>query len=222
VLLDEVGELPVSIQVKLLRVLQERTVKPVGSSREVPFEARILAATNKRLDDEVKAGRFREDLFFRLNVIHVELPPLRSRPEDIAPLAEFFLAPLRRELGRPGLKLLPETVELLQRFRWSGNVRQLQNVLERAATLADDDLLGPETLPAGLRGDAESESGVAVTLTPGFSLERTLDATERRYLREALRRAGGVKMRAAELLGLTFRSFRYRAAKHGLGDPDGE
>jgi two-component system, NtrC family, response regulator PilR len=220
VLLDEVGELSPSTQVKLLRVLQERKVKPVGASTEVGFEARVLAATNKDLEAEVKAGRFREDLLFRLNVIAIEVPPLRQRREDIPELARFILARLAAELGRPRLEFAPETLALLERYSFSGNVRQLENLVERAATLSMGDLLLPESLPPAVRGEPESVPPTELALAPGFSLERYLDEAERRHLIEGLRKAGGVKTRAAELLGLSFRSFRYRLAKHGLGERD--
>ncbi|MDP3234604.1 MAG: sigma-54 dependent transcriptional regulator [Myxococcales bacterium] len=221
VLLDEVGELPLGTQVKLLRVLQERKVKPVGSSREVPFEARILAATNRKLEDEVKAGRFREDLWFRLNVIVVDVPPLRKRREDIPRLAAFFLERVSTELGRPGLHFTPEAIAVLQDYAFPGNVRQMQNVIERAATLSDSDALGVESLPPLVRGaEGEPDAGPEVSLAPGFSLELHLDTLERRYLHEALRRASGAKTKAAELLGLSFRSFRYRLAKHGMPPDD--
>jgi two-component system response regulator PilR (NtrC family) len=220
VFLDEIGEMLPATQVKLLRVLQERKVKPVGSTAEVPFSARLVAATNKRLDEEVKAGRFREDLFYRLNVITIELPPLRRRRADIPELAQFFLARLAEDLGRPGMRFSPEAVAVLQAYAFPGNVRQLQNIVERAATLAESEVLGPETLPPALRGEAppQSPAGEPEELGESFSLEKYLDDAERRYLMTALRRADGVKTRAAELLGLTFRSFRYRLAKHGLGD----
>jgi len=223
VFLDEIGELVPSTQVKLLRVLQERTVKPVGSSAEVPYSARVVAATNKQLDAEVQAGRFREDLFYRLNVITIDLPPLRDRREDIAGLAESFLVRMREELERPALRFSPEALRMLEAYPLPGNVRQLQNIVERAATLAESDQLGPETLPAALRGEAQPlpAGAPSVELGEAFSLERHLDEAERRYLLEALRRAEGVKTRAAALLGLTFRSFRYRLAKHGLGDSEG-
>ncbi len=220
VFLDEIGEMLPATQVKLLRVLQERKVKPVGSTAEVPFEARLLAATNKRLDEEVRAGRFREDLFYRLNVITIELPPLRDRAEDIPELAEFFLSRLAEDLGRPGLRFSADALAVLRSYPFPGNVRQLQNIVERAATLAESDVLGPETLPAPLRGEQPTAppGTDAVELGDAFSLEKHLDEAERRYLLAALRRANGVKTRAAELLGLTFRSFRYRLAKHGLGE----
>lgn len=218
VLLDEVGELPLGTQVKLLRVLQERKVKPVGSSRELPFEARILAATNRNLAEEVQAGRFREDLLFRLNVISVEVPPLRARPDDVPRLADFFLRRMADELGRPGLTFLPETMEALKAYRFPGNVRQLQNIVERAATLTDSDELGPESLSPVVRGVAEKAPTEALAIPEGFSLETYLDGLERQYLTEALRRSSGSKTKAAELLGLSFRSFRYRVAKLGLDD----
>jgi two-component system response regulator PilR (NtrC family) len=221
VLLDEIGELALGTQVKLLRVLQERRVRPVGSSREVPFEARVLAATNRELEADVKAGRFRQDLLFRLNVITLELKPLRARREDIEPLANHFLARVAQELGRPGLRLADETIALLREFPFSGNVRQLQNLVERAATLSDGDLLGPDALPPAVLGRGDESGGTELLqLADGFSLERHMDTLERRYLSFALSRAGGVKTRAAELLGLSFRSLRYRLAKHGLDDRD--
>jgi two-component system response regulator PilR (NtrC family) len=219
VFLDEIAEITQQVQVKLLRVLQERKVRPVGSSQEVGFDARIIAATNKSLEAEVKAGRFREDLFYRLNVITIELPPLRERAADIPALATHFLAKAADDVGRPGLYLEPKTLELLGRYRFPGNVRELQNIVERAATLAEGEALGPNELPPRVRGDAEKPAEIAVAaLAPGFSLEQLLDETERRYLVAALKDQGGVKIKAAKALGLTFRSFRYRLAKHGLAD----
>lgn len=220
VFLDEIGEISPSMQVKLLRVLQERKVKAVGSSREVPYGARVVAATNKDLEKEVREGRFREDLFYRLNVITLSVPPLRERPGEIRILAEAFLERLRKELGRPKLRFTDEALSLLERYAFPGNVRQLQNMVERAATLSDDERLGPESLPASLRGVSDDRPTGAVALPANFSLEKYLDTSERKFLIEALERAGGVKMRAAELLGLTFRSFRYRLAKHGLSSKD--
>ena len=221
IFLDEVSEIPLATQVKLLRVLQERKVKPVGSTAEVPFEARLLAATNKRLEDEVRAGRFREDLFYRLNVITIELPPLRDRRDDIPELAQFFLSRLGEGLGKSAHRFSDEAMQVLQRYAWPGNVRQLENIVERAVTLAETAVLGADTLPPALRGEAPAPAAEIdlLEIQAGFSLEKHLDDAERRLLVAALRRANGVKTRAAELLGLTFRSFRYRLAKHGLGDP---
>jgi two-component system response regulator PilR (NtrC family) len=225
VFLDEIGEVPLATQVKLLRVLQERKVKPVGSAAEIPFHARVLAATNRRLEAEVKAGRFREDLFYRLNVITLELPPLRERAGDIPLLAEHFLERQRKELGRPGMRFSSEALAVLAAYPFPGNVRQLENIVERAATLADGDVLSLASLPPSLRGEPPPATVAApgeVSLGSGFSLEHHLDEAERRYLLAALAQSGGVKTRAAELLGLTFRSFRYRMAKHGLSDREDE
>jgi prepilin-type N-terminal cleavage/methylation domain-containing protein len=161
----------------------------------VRFEARLLASTNKRLDQEVRAGRFREDLFYRLNVITIELPSLRERTEDIPELAEFFLSQLAEDLGRPGLRFSPEALAVLRSYPFPGNVRQLQNIVERAATLAESDVLGPETLPAPLRGEQPTPPPGTDTVEFGqaFSLEKHLDEAERRFLLAALRRANGVK-----------------------------
>lgn len=222
VFLDEIGEVSLPIQVKLLRVLQERMVKPVGGSSEVPFHARIVAATNKRLEEEVRHGRFREDLLYRLNVITIELPPLRERREDIPVLAKHFLAKCAEDLGRPSLRLTDETLKLLQGYAFPGNVRQLQNIIERAATLTDSDSISPAALPPALRGEAAAvyTKPGDLALGAGFSLEKYIDEQERAYLHQALTQAGGVRTKAAQLLGLTFRSFRYRLAKHGMSDPD--
>ncbi len=222
VFLDEIGELPASMQVKLLRVLQERMVKPVGSSREVPYRARVLAATNRNLEQEVAAGRFREDLFFRLNVISILVPPLRERRSDIRGLAQFFLERSAHELGRPGLRFAAETEALLESYRWNGNLRQLQNAVERAATLSDSDEILPSSLPPVVRGEPQGALVLDVSIPTGFSLEGYLEQLERRYLEAALKASGGSKSRAAQLLGLSFRSFRYRLAKNGMREPDGD
>jgi two-component system, NtrC family, response regulator PilR len=220
VLLDEIGEVPLTMQAKLLRVLQERMVKPVGGNREVAFSARVLAATNRKLEEEVRLGRFREDLLFRLNVITVEVPPLRDRREDVVPLARFFLGRSAEELGRPGLRFADATESLMETLRFPGNLRQLENVVARAALLSDSDELGPDTLPASVRGELTAAPGVVSgALEPGFSLEAFLEHTERRYLEASLAQSGGTKVKAAELLGLSFRSFRYRLAKLGMDKP---
>lgn len=216
VLLDELGELSLGTQVKLLRVLQERAVRPVGGTREIPFEARVLVTTNRDLEAEVAAGRFRQDLLFRLNVITIVLPPLRERREDIPELANRFLARVAAELERPRLAFTDEALRLLSAYEFSGNIRQLQNIVMRAATLSDSDELGPESLPPSLRGESASSALPPVDMPTGFSLEKHLDELEHRYLLAALDKSEGVKTRAAELLGMSFRSLRYRLAKFGL------
>ncbi|HVP66537.1 MAG TPA: sigma-54 dependent transcriptional regulator [Anaeromyxobacteraceae bacterium] len=218
--LDEVGELPPPVQVKLLRALQERRIRRVGSQKDLSISARILAATNRDLEREVKAGRFREDLFYRLNVVQIRLPALRERREDIPVFVEHFLERFSAELGRKKPRVLPEVSRLLAAYHWPGNLRELANVLERAATLAEGDVIGPELLPPALRGglsDAPTPSVPAELPAEGLDLEAHLDAIERSLLEQALARAGGVKTEAARVLSLSFRSLRYRLAKFGIG-----
>ena len=218
--LDEVGELPSPVQVKLLRVLQERRIRRVGGQSDISVSARIVAATNRDLEAEVRAGRFREDLFYRLNVIQVRMPPLRERAGDLPLLAEHFLERFAGELGRRKAVLSPEALRLLQAHAWPGNIRELANVLERAATLAEGDVIEPAVFPPSLRGSpAEIPPGPAAELpTDGLDLQAHLDAIERRLLEQALERTSGVKTEAARLLSLTFRSLRYRLAKYGIGE----
>ncbi len=214
--LDEVGDLPLHVQVKLLRALQERRVRRVGGSADIAFSARVIAATNRDLEAEVKAGRFREDLYYRLNVIQVRMPPLRERRGDIPGFISHFLDRFTAELGRSEAAFSPEALELLVAWQWPGNIRELANVVERAATLADGNVIGPEALPPALRG-AELRESPAEMPTAGIDLQAHLDALERRALEQALERTGGNKTEAAKLLALTFRSLRYRLAKYGIG-----
>ncbi len=210
--LDEIGELPMLLQVKLLRVLQERRVKPVGGVEDIEVDARIIAATNKDLEGEVKAGRFREDLFYRLNVIQIKVPPLRERREDVLVLAGYFLKKFAREHGRQDLAFSRAAMAALTDHPFPGNVRELENAIERGVTLAEGAVVELDDLPASLRGGA-GPVPEAIEIPPGFDLERFLEEVERRYLERALYQAHGVKLDAAKLLGVTFRSFRYRASK---------
>jgi two-component system response regulator PilR (NtrC family) len=218
--LDEVGELPPAVQVKLLRALQERKIRRVGGSADIAWSARIVAATNRDLEDEVKAGRFREDLYYRLNVIHVRMPALRDRREDIPAFLDLLLRRFAEEQGRPVPVLHEETRRLLLAYHYPGNVRELANVVERGVTLAEGDSILPSVLPAAVRGQPEPlAAGAAVGDLPtdGLDLQGHLDAVERRILEKALQRTGGVKTEAARLLRVTFRSLRYRLAKYGIG-----
>jgi two-component system, NtrC family, response regulator PilR len=217
--LDEVGELPPPVQVKLLRALQERRIRRVGGSADIAVSARILAATNRDLAEDLKAGRFREDLYYRLNVIQLRLPPLRERREDLPEFCRYFVARFAADLGRPPPALSPQAMHLLDAHPWPGNLRELGNVLERAVTLASGDVIGPEVLPPALRGPgAPLVPAVDHPELPaeGLDLQAHLDAVERRVLEQALARTGGVKTEAAKLLSMTFRSFRYRLAKFGI------
>ena len=216
--LDEVGELPLPLQVKLLRVLQEHRVRPIGGDRELPVDARVVAATNRVLEDEVREGRFREDLYYRLNVIRLHIPPLRERPEDIRPIARHLLAKHNALQGRQ-LELSQDALTWLSSQPFPGNVRELENRIERAVALAPASatLLREEDVADG-RG-ATGGGFAPVTLGEGFSLEEHLASVERRLLLRALEESQGVRKRAAELLGMTFRQFRYRLAKYDLDDP---
>ena len=228
VLLDEIGDLPLSLQVKLLRVLQEKKVRGVGSSAEVPVDVRVLAATNRNVEDEVRSGRFRQDLYYRLNVIRVEVPSLRERREDIRLLAEHFLARFAGEMKKDVRALAPDAIRALESYAFPGNVRELENVVERAVALATGHTLGLGDLPAEVAGVAAGTTPALVGLPEeGCNLDDVLGEVERRLLLQALDRAGGVRTQAAKLLGVTFRSLRYRLAKHALGDgeedaPDSE
>ena len=216
--LDEVGELPAALQVKLLRVLQERKVRPVGGERELPVDVRVVAATNRDLEEEVEGGAFREDLFYRLNVIRLRIPPLRERPEDVRPLAEHLLGK-HLTLQQRSLTLSDEALAWLSRQAFPGNVRELENLLERAVALAP----GPAIEVAdfgGLSAPSPTSGAGALPdpLPEGFDLDGFLGGLEQEALRRALAQNEGVKKRAAAFLGMTFRQFRYRLAKHDLDD----
>ena len=209
--LDEVGELPPPLQVKLLRVLQDRTVRPVGGSNEVEVDVRVLAATNRDVESEVQAGTFREDLFYRLNVIRIDVPPLRERQEDVPVLANYFLDKHAALQGRR-LELSADATRWLAQQTFPGNVRELENIIERGVTLARGNTVEREDL-----GDSHpSKKAMNLSHIPegSFDLDDYLTQVERELLFRALDQAGGVRKKAAELLGMSFRQFRYRLAKH--------
>jgi two-component system response regulator PilR (NtrC family) len=216
--LDEVGELPGALQVKLLRVLQERTIRRVGGTSDRRVDVRILAATNRRLEEEVAAGRFREDLYYRLNVIEITIPPLRERIEDVPMLVQHFVDKYARELGKPIREVRAEALRRLLAYSYPGNVRELENAIERAVALSKDGLIGEEALPPQILQPPEPATGGRISPT-GVDLEELVNEYERGLLLEALRRTKGVKKRAAGLLGISFRSFRYRLEKLGLDTP---
>ncbi|MFO0583158.1 MAG: sigma-54 dependent transcriptional regulator [Anaeromyxobacter sp.] len=216
--LDEVGELPPQVQVKLLRALQEKRVRRVGGASDLAVAARIVAATNRDLAEEVKKGRFREDLYYRLNVIQLRVPALRERREDLPVFFAHFLARFAAEQGKPVPAVSLEAERLLLAHDYPGNVRELANVVERAVTLCEQDTIRAEDLPPALRGPSASPPAEASALpAAGLDLQAHLDAIERTLLVQALERAGGVKTEAARTLSLTFRSLRYRLAKFGIG-----
>jgi two-component system response regulator PilR (NtrC family) len=221
VFLDEVAEIPLSMQVKLLRVLQERTLRRLGDNRDRQVDVRVLAATNRNLEKEVKEGRLREDLFFRLNVIRIHLPPLRERKEDLEQLALHFIEEFSRREGRSPPQLLGSALQKLKKYHFPGNVRELQNLVERAVALAGSNPLGPEHFILNQSPNSAGPTQLEELDEKGVNLDEIMARIERHYLERALALSGGVKTRAAELLGITFRSMRYRLLKHGL-EKEGE
>lgn len=217
--LDEIGELSPNLQVKLLRALQERKIKPVGASDEVEVDARVIAATNRDLEAEVARGAFRPDLYYRLNVIEIHIPPLRHRREDIPLLADYFLRRFGAEHGR-NLRFSNEAMRRLEAYDFPGNVRELENIVERAVALSSGPVITEEDLPEVRRSTPTSE---ALEFPPeGIDLDRLLSDYERSWVLRALERTGGVRKQAATLLGISFRSLRYRLAKLGIDKADEE
>jgi two-component system response regulator PilR (NtrC family) len=218
IFLDEIGETSPAMQIKLLRVLQERKIRRVGGTEEIPVDVRVITATNQNLEQMVQERNFREDLYYRINVIAIPMPPLREKPEDIAALAEHFLNKYRQVVGKAiEGGIAKSTMECLEAYDWPGNVRQLENVIERAVALETSEEIQPESLPPEVRAGRPSFGQPDVTLPrEGFDLEDHLETTRRNYMLEAMQRSGGVQTRAAELLGMTFRSFRYFGKKYNL------
>jgi two-component system, NtrC family, response regulator PilR len=215
--LDEITEIPPLLQVKLLRAIQTREIRRVGDTKDIKTDVRLIAASNRNLEDAVTEGVLREDLYYRLNVIPIQLPPLRERREDIPLLVAHFLQKFGKDLGKEARGVAPEAMIVLERYHWPGNIRELENVLERAIVLGAGDVLGIESLPETLRRERPVKGMEAVELPEdGLDLEATLDTIERGYLQRALDRTGGVQTKAAELLRMTFRQFRYKLQKHSL------
>ena len=222
IFLDEIGEMSPVMQVKLLRVLQERRFRRVGGLDELQADIRVIAATNQNLEKAVAEGRFREDLFYRINVIPISLPPLRERREDIPLLAEHFLSKYSGQMEKPINAIARPALDLLARYDWPGNIRELENVIERAVALEGSAAIQPESLPPGVRGvtspKAVTATGLGAETLPegGLDLEARVQEIERAYISQALERENGVQVKAAELLGMSFRSFRYYAKKYNL------
>ena len=213
--LDEIGEMQLQLQVKVLRAIQNRTFKPVGGVHDIRVDVRIIGATNRRLEEDVRDGRFREDLFYRLNVIEIRLPPLRDRAEDIPELIHHFTRKYALELGRGMTGVAPEALAALEAYHYPGNVRELENIVERALTLSRADRIDLECLPTTVLEGSRPESSEQIP-EEGVDLDRMICAFESGLIKEALKRSGGVKKKAAHLLGVSFRSLRYRLEKLGL------
>ena len=213
--LDEIGEMPLALQVKLLRVLQEGELRRVGASRPTKVDVRVVSATARDLPAEVAAGRFREDLYFRLNVLSVTLPPLRERMEDVPLLAAHFIAKHGESLGRAGVKVSPEAMKLLMGYDWPGNVRELENCIERGLILCEGDLLDVGSLPPALRSLLIAETGLPL---PGdsLSIKKAEELLEREYIRRALEKTGGNRTHAARLLEISHRALLYKLKEYEM------
>lgn len=221
IFLDEIGELPSHMQVKLLRVLQEGTFRRVGGTEDVHVNVRVIAATNRHLEQMISKGQFREDLYYRLNVIHIQTPPLRDRRTDVPILAQHFLNKYTKEFNKPIKGISTEALDLIKRYEYPGNVRELENIMERAVALESSSVIMPESLPASLRMPQEGlmKELAHVEISPeGVDLEKMVGEFEKTVLIKALRQTGGIKKHAAKLLNITFRSMRYRVEKYHLDE----
>jgi two-component system response regulator PilR (NtrC family) len=223
IFLDEIGEMSPMLQVKVLRVLQERKFRRVGGTEEVDADIRIIAATNRDLGKMVADGQFREDLYYRINVIPVRLPALRERTDDIPLLAEHFVTKFAAQMKKTVTGISGGALTKLTAYSWPGNVRELENAMERAVALERTPSILPESLPESVQAAGPSVAaspagtpGTSPLPEQGFDLEQHVQHLEREYIAEALRRSGGVKVKAAELLGMSFRSFRYYMKKYNL------
>jgi transcriptional regulator with PAS, ATPase and Fis domain len=215
--LDEIGDVPPAIQVKLLRVLQEREFERLGGTRTVKVDVRLIAATNRDLREALEQGTFREDLYYRLNVVPIDIAPLRQRKEDIPDLVNLFISRFAGDSGKPVESISPEAMQILVNYHWPGNVRELQNIIERACALAKGTVIEPEDIHLDVR-PAKAASGASGFLPEGMTLEHWEDE----MIREALRRANGNKSQAARLLGLSRNALRYRLSKIGIADEEKE
>ncbi|HEV8641709.1 MAG TPA: sigma-54 dependent transcriptional regulator, partial [Methylomirabilota bacterium] len=213
--LDEITEVPHSVQVKLLRAIQEREVRRVGDTHDLKIDVRLIAASNRDLTRAMADGLLREDLFYRLNVIPVHLPPLRERREDIPLLVAHFIEKISKAVGKSAQGVTPETLAILEGYLWPGNIRELENVIERAIVLGNGEMITPDALPPNLTRPADPKDVLLDIPDNGLDLEAHLERIEQRYIQQALERTGGNQTRAAEVLGLSFRQFRYKLQKYG-------
>ncbi len=220
IFLDEIGETTTAMQIKLLRVLQERLVRKVGSNIESPVDVRVIAATNRDLSDSIQKGTFREDLFYRINVIPIELPSLRQRKEDIPLLVEHFIAKYCNNLGVPQKHISTDAMRAIEKYHWPGNVRELENVVERMIALETSDVLTTKSLPEHVLLGGRIPDATFELPPEGLSLQDHLEAIGKIFMLKALERSGGVQTQAAELLRMSFRSFRYYAKKYELMPKD--
>ena len=226
IFLDEVGELPLHLQVKLLRVLQEKSFTPVGGSKPIKVDVRVISATNRDLRKELEEGRFREDLFYRLNVVQMVMPPLRSRKEDISALAHYFLRKFAASHDKKVEEISSGALMHLMNYSYPGNVRELENIIEHAVAVTNKNILTEEDLPSHVRSvpiaeeadlfERTAPGGADQFFNKGLSLDVELETHEKCILLGALKRANGVQKKAAEILGINYRSLRHRLEKYDL------
>jgi two-component system NtrC family response regulator len=221
IFLDEIGEIPLALQSKLLRVLQERTLERVGGTRTMTIDVRIISATNKDLKEEVQQGRFREDLFYRLNVIHVALPALRERMDDLPLLVQYFVQKCADNLAKEQLQISPDALRLLMNLPWEGNVRELENTIERAAILCNNDIIEPEDVqPESISVDSSAswtqELDLFKFIPDSVKLNEVLYIVEEKMLTQALEESNNIQARAAEMLGITKSLLQYKMKKYGI------
>ena len=219
--LDEVAEMPMALQAKLLRVLQERTFERVGGNQTISVDVRIITATNKDLKEEVEKGNFREDLYYRFNVLHIHIPPLRERIDDIPMLTSHFVTKNANQLNRPNLEISADTIRFLTTLPWEGNVRELENTIERAAILCSDDCIKPEDVQPDTGGTHvpiqwDAEFDLERFIPPGTGLPDVLNSIEEKMVRDALEKADQVQARAAESLGITKSLLQYKMKKYQI------
>lgn len=214
--LDEIGDLPLSIQPKLLRLLENKTIEPLGTGKPMPIKTRIICATNRNIPELVKKGQFRQDLFYRINTFHIELPPLRNRPSDIAPMAEYFLDKFAVDLGLGEKVLSPEALGALESYSWPGNVRELRNVLERTIVLSSGPVIHPADLPKEIRTGGQRAVDSSEEVEFVAPRVQSLYEMERRVLKDSLEKANGNISLSARKLGITRNTMRYRLKKYGI------
>jgi two-component system response regulator PilR (NtrC family) len=212
VLLDEIGEMPVNLQSKLLRVIEGGTFRRVGGTNDIKVDIRVISATNKDIKEEIASGRFREDLYYRLNVVPIIIPPLRRRKDDMPLLVDHFL---KKTSNKPK-RITPEAMRLLMDYSWKGNVRELENIIERIVLLTDKEEITPADIPSEITGYPGDIKYISELTEEGVNIDKIIEDIEKKYLLQALKIAGGIKTEAARLLNLSFRSFRHRLHKYGI------
>lgn len=213
--LDEVGEMSPMTQVKLLRALQDKKIRRVGGTEEIPVDIRIIAATNQDLKRKIEEGKFREDLFYRLNVLSLVMPPLRKRKEDLPLLVSHFIKKYCQEMGRKTKRIAPEVMNVFESYPWPGNVRELENVIERVVAIEEREIITRDSLPEELLAP-HKKPDTTYLFEPGFSLNSHLDDIAKNYIKQARQAAGGKLRETASLLGISYRTLRYLIDKYGL------